>query len=237
MDEVLSPYSYQWKTGKQVGQLFGKEFIGFYYDGMTDNGTALAVHPGTLKPGDAVYRDLNKDGVINGDDDTAIGHSNYPTFNGGVTIGFDYKGFSFSMLWVGATMVSRMLEETLQWPMGTTHNRSLMQFQYDNRWTPETATTAVLPRASFNSESNNYMVSDLWAKDASYLRLKNIELSKILKFPFIKEVGISQLRVFANAYNIFTLQKFNFSDPEAQTNARPTYPAMRIFNMGVNVSF
>jgi TonB-linked SusC/RagA family outer membrane protein len=237
-DEVLSPYEYQWATGKPVGQKFGKKFIGFYYEGMTDNGKPLAQHPGTLMPGDAVYRDLSGDGLIDANDDAAMGYPNYPALNGGLTLGVNYKGFSFSMLWVGATMTSRLLEETFRVPLGATQNRSLMKSQFDNRWTPETAATATLPRASFASIANNYdFSSDLWLKDASYLRLKTIEVSKTLQIPFLKQMGISQFRVFGNAYNVLTFDYLKIADPETQTSSRPTYPTMRIMNIGLNVSF
>lgn len=237
-DEVLSPFEYQWRTGKSVGQPFGKKFIGFYYEGMTDNGQPIAKHPGTLMPGDAVYRDLSGDGIIDADDDTAIGFPNNPTLNGGLNMGISYKGFSLSMLWVGATMTSRMLEETFRVPFGATENRSLMQSQYDNRWTPETAATATLPRASFASKANNYdFNSDLWLKDASYLRLKTIEVSKTIKLDYFKRIGISQFRVFGNAYNVLTFDRLKIADPETRTSSRPTYPSMRIMNVGLNVSF
>jgi len=237
-DEVLSPYDYQWRTGKSVGQYFGKKFIGFYYDGMTDNGQPIAKHPGSLMPGDAVYRDLSGDGLIDANDDAAMGNPVYPSLNGGITLGANYKGFSFSMLWVGATMTSRLLEETFRVPLGATGNRSLMQSQYDNRWTPETATTATLPRPSFAAVANNYdFNSDLWLKDASYLRLKTIEVSKTLSIPFFKKMGISQFRVFGNAYNVLTFDYLKIADPETQTSSRPTYPTMRIMNVGINASF
>lgn len=237
-DEVLSPYDYQWSTGKPVGQQFGKKFIGFYYEGMTDNGKPIAKHAGTLMPGDAVYRDMNGDGVIDANDDAAMGYPNYPALNGGLTLGVNYNGFSISMLWVGATMTSRLLEETFRVPYGSTENRSLMQSQYDNRWTPETAATATLPRASFAARANNYdFNSDLWLKDASYMRLKTIEVSKTLKSPYFKKLGISQFRVFGNAYNVLTFDYLKIADPETQTSSRPTYPTMRIMNLGLNVSF
>ena len=113
-----------------------------------------------------------------------------------------------------------------------------MQSQYDNRWTPETAATATLPRASFDSGVNNYNYdSDLWLKDASYIRLKTIEISQTLKFPFMSKLGISQLRFFANAYNMLTFDYLKIADPETQTSSRPTYPTMKIINGGFNVSF
>jgi hypothetical protein len=237
-DEILSPYDYQWKTGKQVGQNFGKKFIGFYSEGMTDNGKPIAKHAGTLYPGDAVYRDMNNDGIIDGNDNTAIGNPTYPSLNGGITIGCNYKGFSFSMLWVAATETSRLLLETFRVPLGDTGERSLMQSQYDNRWTPETAATATLPRASLSSNTNNYGTdSDLWLKDASYVRLKTIEISKTLDIPYFKRIGVSQFKVFANAYNMLTFDYLKIADPETQANSRPTYPTMRIVNAGLNISF
>ncbi|MEI7505122.1 MAG: SusC/RagA family TonB-linked outer membrane protein, partial [Paludibacter sp.] len=236
-DEVLSPYEYQWRTGKQVGQPFGKQFVGFYKAGMTDNGNPVVV-PASIKPGDAVYRDMNGDGKIDGNDDVAIGYPNYPTLNGGLTLGFNYKGFSFSMLWAAATMTSRLLQETFRVPLGSTQDRSLMQSQFDNRWTPETAATATLPRASFDSSVNNYNYdSDLWLKDASYVRLKTIEISQSFNFPFMKKIGISQLRLFGNAYNLLTFDFLKIADPETQTSSRPTYPTMKIMNAGFNISF
>jgi len=236
-DEVLSPYQYQWRTGKPVGQNFGKEWIGFYSVGMTDNGKPVVV-PTNIQPGDNVYRDLNDDGKIDLLDDTAIGYPNYPTLNGGLSLGINYKGFSFSMLWAGATMTSRLLQETFREPLGSSNNRSLMQTQFDNRWTPETAATATFPRASFDSKGYNYGYdSDLWLKDASYIRLKTIEISQTLNFPFFKKMGISQFQIFGSAYNLLTFDYLKFADPETQTSSRPTYPAMRILNTGLKISF
>lgn len=233
-DEVLTPYSYQWKTGKPVGQQFGKKFVGFYYEGMEN----VATHPGTLYPGDCVYQDINGDGIIDGLDDVAIGYPNYPLLNGGLNLGITYRNFSITAMFAGATKTSRLLSETFRIPLGDTFSRSLLQSQFDNRWTPETASTATEPRPSLNSYANNFRnASDLWIRDASYIRLKNVEVSYNMKFGFMKTIGLKSLRVFANGYNLFTLDKLKIADPETRTSDRPTYPAMRIFNMGLNASF
>lgn len=98
-DEVPSEYTYTLKTGHPVGQPFGLKVRGFYYEGMED----VADHSYVLKEGDVVYEDLNHDGKIDDNDKTAIGYPSYPLLNAGLTLGFEYKGFDFSMLWVGAT--------------------------------------------------------------------------------------------------------------------------------------
>ena len=113
-DEVPSEYTYTLKTGHPVGQPFGLKVRGFYYEGMED----VADHSYVLKEGDVVYEDLNHDGKIDDNDKTAIGYPSYPLLNAGLTLGFEYKGFDFSMLWVGATKTSRVLEETFRKTLG-----------------------------------------------------------------------------------------------------------------------
>lgn len=232
-DEVPSEYTYTLKTGHPVGQPFGLKVRGFYYEGMED----VADHSYVLKEGDVVYEDLNHDGKIDDNDKTAIGYPSYPLLNAGLTLGFEYKGFDFSMLWVGATKTSRVLEETFRKPLGETYDRSLMSHQFTDRWTPETAATAKLPRATIDGVKNNYRDSELWVKDASYLRLKNIEIGYNFRLPFMPKIGMEKMRVFMTGYNLLTFDKLKISDPESMSSGIPQYPVMRVINFGLNVSF
>ena len=229
-DEVPSEYTYTLKTGHPVGQPFGLKVRGFYYEGMED----VADHSYVLKEGDVVYEDLNHDGKIDDNDKTAIGYPSYPLLNAGLTLGFEYKGFDFSMLWVGATKTSRVLEETFRKPLGETYDRSLMSHQFTDRWTPE---TAKLPRATIDGVKNNYRDSELWVKDASYLRLKNIEIGYNFRLPFMPKIGMEKMRVFMTGYNLLTFDKLKISDPESMSSGVPQYPVMRVINFGLNVSF
>ncbi len=232
-DEVPSEYTYTLKTGHPVGQPFGLKVRGFYYEGMED----VADHSYVLKEGDVVYEDLNHDGKIDDNDKTAIGYPSYPLLNAGLTLGFEYKGFDFSMLWVGATKTSRVLEETFRKPLGETYDRSLMSHQFTDRWTPETAATAKLPRATIDGVKKNYRDSELWVKDASYLRLKNIEIGYNFRLPFMPKIGMEKMRVFMTGYNLLTFDKLKISDPESMSSGVPQYPVMRVINFGLNVSF
>ena len=227
-DEVPSEYTYTLKTGHPVGQPFGLKVRGFYYEGMED----VADHSYVLKEGDVVYEDLNHDGKIDDNDKTAIGYPSYPLLNAGLTLGFEYKGFDFSMLWVGATKTSRVLEETFRKPLGETYDRSLMSHQFTDRWTPETAATAKLPRATIDGVKNNYRDSELWVKDASYLRLKNIEIGYNFRLPFMPKIGMEKMRVFMTGYNLLTFDKL-----KSMSSGVPQYPVMRVINFGLNVSF
>lgn len=232
-DEVPSEYKYTLRTGHPVGQPFGLIVRGLYHEGMED----VADHSYLLKEGDVVYKDLNDDGKIDDNDKMAIGYPSYPLLNAGLTLGFEYKGFDFSMLWVGATKTSRVLQETFRKPLGDTDDRSLMLHQFQDRWTPETAATAKLPRPTIDGAKNNYRDSDLWVKDASYLRLKNIEIGYNFRLPFMPKIGMETMRVFMTGYNLLTLDKLKISDPESMSSGVPQYPVMRVINFGLNVSF
>lgn len=241
-DEVKQNEPYMTRTGLPVGQPFGKIFWGFYDETANERyraqyGTDIAQHSGGLEYGDCVYVDLNGDGVIDGDDSRAIGYSERPEYSGGLNMGFTWKNFEMSMSWSYAWNVSRMLGETFRRPFGGTNNRAALLYQYENRWTPETASTATYPRASFNSVANNYDNSDLWLKDASYLRLKNVEISYLFDFPCLKNIGINQLRLFVNGYNLLTFDKLKVIDPETKSGQNPCYPLMKVVNIGLKIGF
>lgn len=238
-DEVPNPENpWTLSTGHPLGQPFGLEFLGFYQTGMLNNqGVDAATVQSALKEGDCVYADLNGDNKIDKNDQTALGYPNYPMITAGLNMGFEWKNFSLSMAWSGATKVSRVFEGVLREPTGPTGNRSLMQSQFDNRWTPETAQTATLPRASISSMSKNSEISSLWIKDASYLRLRNIRVGYNIKSSFLKTVGVKNMNVFAVGYNLITFDKLGVLDPEIRTQGKPTYPIMKVYSLGVNITF
>ena len=141
------------------------------------------------------------------------------------------------MAWSGATQVSRVLEEVLKMPLGPTGDRSLMQEQFDNRWTSETAETATLPRATISGVAANSHLSSLWIKDASYVRLRNIRLQYTFDSALLQDIGIKSMKVFAVGYNLLTFDKLGILDPEIRTQGKPTYPLMKVYSVGVKLSF
>lgn len=239
-DEYIMDQPYMQRTGHSVGQPFGRLFYGFYDVGTEERyekelGTPFPDHFTDLQPGDCVYVDLNKDGMIDDNDETAIGYPDQPRYTGGITLGFQWKNFDFQMLWSGAFKASRILNESLRRPLA--EGTGLMEFQFTDRWTEDNK-GASLPRATGSgSSANNYTPSsEVWLKDAKYLRLKNIELGYNIHF----SKYISNLRIFANGYNLLTFDKlsaFNI-DPESWTGSdRFKYPVNRTVNLGVKVSF
>ena len=108
----------------------------------------------------------------------------------------------------------------------------------DGRWTPETAATAVYPRLSVTSSANQE-TSSVWLKDASYIKLKNLTIGyNITQQKILKAIGASKLTVQFTGYNLLTFDKLKVFDPEGElTRDTNTYPIMKIFSLGVNVTF
>ena len=236
MDEVPQDEPYLYRTGHPVGQPFGYVFDRFYNPNDPDAGN-LPDHQYNLMPGDMVYKDLNGDGVINHLDMMAIGFPNYPQYTFGANMGFQIRNFDFSMFWVGATNTSRLLEESFRVAFGNTGNRSLLQYMADGRWTPETAETATYPRLTFDGILGNTRDSDFYLRDASYIRLKNLELGYNFTGDGLRSLGLRNLRVYVNGHNLITFDRLNLADPETRTSSRPTYPLMKIYNLGVRANF
>ena len=102
-------------------------------------------------------------------------------------LGFSWKGFDLSMTWAGAFQTSRLVSRIYRTPFGETGTNSLLQYMIDDAWTAEKGNSAKAPAISLSgSKTNNYKDSDLWLRDASYIRLKNIEVG--YSFPDRKSV-------------------------------------------------
>lgn len=196
---------------------------------------------GHSPPGDALFKDLNGDGVINGDDKTRFGYAERPDYVFGFLGGLKWKNFEFSMQWTAAMNASRILDGEYRNAFGSTNSRMLLKFLADGRWTEENPNSR-FPRLTFMNKSHYLQTSDLWLMNGSYLRLKTAEISYTLpQKDFLKKVGIESVRFYCNGYNLLTL----FSDlndididPEGVTDGgNNNYPNIRIYNFGVNISF
>lgn len=245
-DEIPKPYEWMYETGRSVGQQFGYVTDGFFsaedariYEsvkgmegGIPDHGDGF-----TPKAGDVKYRDLNGDHKINENDEAAIGYPTYPLFTGNVQGGFTWKGFDFSMTWSGAFKTSRLLSSIYKLPFGATNTNSLMRYMIDDAWTPDKGNSAKAPAISLSgSRTNNYKDSDLWLRDASYVRLKNIEIGYSFPKTLLQKLKISSLRLSISGYNLLTFSELDYCDPETNPNGQ-TYPLIKVVNLGLKVGF
>ncbi|MCI6619396.1 MAG: TonB-dependent receptor [Prevotella sp.] len=244
-DEITYPYEWMQRTGKPVGQSFGYVFDGFFteeeaakYDQLRGKEGGIADQGSGFIPlaGDVKYKDLNGDLKIDEKDVRDIGYPNYPLYSLGVNMGLSWKGLDFSVTFAGAFQTSRLLSLPYRIPFGEMNNWSLMRYMIDDAWTPEKGDAATAPAISLRSKSHNYLDSDLWLRNASYVRLKNIEIGYSFPKRITRSLRLNTLRVAVSGYNLLTFDNLKVSDPEANPDGR-TYPLIKVLNFGLNIGF
>ena len=190
-----------------------------------------------VAPGDAMYADLNGDGIVDSDDTMVTGYSTRPEYVFGLNAGFNWKGLNFSMQWTGATHVNKMMEIEYRIPYTNAGGRGLLQYFYDDCWTPEHQ-TGTLPRAAEKSEVWNSSASTLWLRNARYLRLKTLSVGyTFANSKRLASVGIKKLGISLTGYNLLTFTPLDFIDPESLTNNNGAYPLVKVYSVGLNVTF
>ena len=171
MDEVVPNEPYMAETGRSTGLTYGYIFDRFLQkddfdtDGnlkKDENGRQILPQMalGTPRPGDALFKDLNGDGVINGDDKTRFGYAERPDYVFGFLGGLKWKNFEFSMQWTAAMNASRILDGEYRNAFGSTNSRMLLKFLADGRWTEENPNSR-FPRLTFMNKSHYLQTSDL----------------------------------------------------------------------------
>ena len=233
--ESVKPYAYMSQTGNPIGQ-----FIGYISDGFFSSYEDVASSPVQFgqvsRPGDIKYKDLNHDGVIDSNDQAPIGYNPVPEMTFSLAAGLNWKGIDFSILLQGAARSSIYLQQDIAWDnfWGNYYEEHI------GRWTPETAATSPYPRftKAATAAHPNYYKSDYWLKDSKYLRLKNIQLGYTIPRKLLKKFGVRSLRVYANAYNLFTWDNVKKVDPESSNNSNGQfYPQQKVINFGINLNF
>lgn len=233
-DEAKDPDNPQlWATGRRIGEQMGYDQLGFFQtqeeiDAWPDQFGVV------LKPGDVKYRDVNGDGVVNTNDRMPIMHPSFPEISYGISGGFSWKNLDMSFLFQGAANVSLYMSDQFQKPFANLG--TMFEFQKGNFWTPDNP-NADYPRLSENhATAQNYYTSSIWLKDASYLRLKNLELGYSFNINRVfKEKGM-YMRVFLSGQNLFVLDKLDgIIDPENKAGEIMNYPNQRVYNIGVSL--
>ncbi|WP_256013897.1 SusC/RagA family TonB-linked outer membrane protein [Desertivirga xinjiangensis] len=168
--EAAPRYAYLAKTGRPIGQPFGYNSLGFF---QTQEEVDNYAHLPNARPGDIKYEDINMDGVIDLEDQRAIGKPNLPQTVLGTNFGFEYKGLSLSVLFQGSFDYSYRIATA-----GVIPFQGNLQEVTLKRWTPETAATATYPRLSSNlaGPSSPSNASSFWLVNAKYVRLKSVDI-------------------------------------------------------------
>ncbi|MDA1122060.1 MAG: TonB-dependent receptor [Bacteroidetes bacterium] len=227
--------------------------IGYLSDGIFMDQSEIDSHPTdqdqagnvTLRPGDIRYKDLNGDGEINFRDQDVIGFGSYPDIVFSFNMAVNYKGIGLSALFQGA---SRFDHYNQIHPFSNFSNP--WDFHEKYRWTPNPDS----PGQNINSNAklpallgdgvgrspNSDITSDFWVQDATYIRLKNLNISYSLPGSLLEGLGIEALQVNLAGSNLFTasnLGMFKKSiDPEAIGGNGLFYPPVKVIALGINLT-
>ena len=231
-------------TRAENGQPF-PFFYGYKTNGIIQNQAEAdaynAQYGATSKPGDFRFVDTDGNGVINSDDRTNIGNG-VPKWNFGMNFSAEWRGFDLSVFFQGVSGV-KVFDATYRQDVASGNYPTWVL----NRWTGE-GTSNTVPTLG---DSKNWVCSDMYVRDGSYLRLKNLTIGYTLPQTLTSKIGISKFRVFGRAENLFTWTKYWGFDPEIgagfddntqKHNTQSTgvdygvYPQARTYTIGFNIS-
>ena len=250
MKETPQKNEYMLSRGHRIGARSMYQFWKYYEGEQTKAeyeqtfGTPFPTQlVANLQPGDCVYVDLDQDGKIDQNDMTRDnGFTDDPEYMAGLTFGFSWKRLTFNAQFTGAWNVSRYITDVFRQPFFCSSNTTqggLLSYHVNDTWTPGSNEdpNALYPRATWSNAVQNYAGSDLWEKDAKYLRLKTISLSYDFINPAFKKIGMTKCEVTLSGYNLFTLTPYEWGDPETRASNSPSYPLQRTYTVSLNVGF
>ena len=233
------------ENGKPWPHFYGYKTAGIFQNeaeldawSFTDgDGVTRRIQPNAV-PGDVRFVDMDNNGVIDDQDRTMIGKGT-PDWVFGINLGLEWKGIDLSMIWQGVQGAD-VFDATYRHGAITAANMPRWMLK---RWTGE-GTGDRIPRYTYNPTTNgNWLSSDLYIKDGSYFRLKNLTLGYTLPARLTQKVFVSKLRLYVSGTNLLTFTKYDGFDPEISSGGtqlgidRGVYPQVRSFMFGANLTF
>lgn len=221
-------------VGEPLGAFYGYKMDGIYQNAAEVKQHLFGTNNPAEQPGDIKFADLDGNGIIDDKDRTFIGNP-IPKFTYGMNLSGSYKGFDISVLLQGVQGVDKYNDLKKITDFDTrpfNHTTAVL-----DSWHGE-GTSNTMPRVSF-SDNGSSKISSLYVEDASYFRIKNIELGYSFG-SMLKKVkwGVQDIRVYVSGQNLYTKTKYTGLDPESiDAIDYGTYPQSKAFLFGVNVKF
>lgn len=188
------------------------------------------------KAGYLKYEDVNGDNKINADD-RVIKHGVVPEVTYAFNLGLGYHGFDLAAIFQGVGKIFTYPQHNISYPF---YNGAGITKDWETEtWTPETPNSKFPILTTSTGNTLNFDNSTFWLQNASYLRLKNLQLGYSLPTQLIKRFSMKDLKVFINGQNMLTFSKMKKFDPEKNMKNDNIfeYPSIKIFTMGLNVTF
>ncbi len=213
---------------------------GYIAEGIFQTKEEIAGHAkqsANTQPGDLKYKDLNGDKVIDTKDKQYLGNY-YPKVTYGLNLGGSWKNVDVMVFFQGAAGVKTYIDAGKLGTISTSSGKPTSALL--NTWT-DANTSASLPRVLSTQQQNDpsSMPSSFWVKNASYMRLKNLQIGYTIPQGLLDRIGIKKARVFYSGQNILTFSGlYDWIDPEApSTSSIYYYPQVKVNTVGLNVTF
>lgn len=246
MGEPYREWDNLWQTGNRVRMDYGYKCIGVFKD-WDDVHNSPEQTLGNYGPGDLKYADLTGDGYITNEDMTASGKGRDPRMVYNLSLTASYKGFGIDVLFQGTSAMTSYIYADANrafYDNGTAQNWMVNRAILDadgnvTNWNPGLTPYEIYPRFTTQDTANNFVNSNFWEIDATYLRLKNVEVSYTLPEKWLKNIALENAKVYFSSYNPYTwsyLKKYNI-DAEDWLAGTERYPRTRTFNIGVDLTF
>ncbi len=246
-EEPEYKYSYEFRKGQPINQPFGYIAERLFVDDKEAKNSPPQNFGNGIPPqgGDIKYRDVNHDGIIDGDDQVPIGLPQTPQIIYGFGFSLQYKNFDLSTFFQGLARESFFINPTSNTDIpngiyGTApfvNNAQLLKAYADNHWSEENQNLyALYPRLSPIDLPNNEQQSTWWLRDGSFIRLKSAEFGYSLPSRWLKKAYMENARIYVNGLNLLTWSPFKLWDPEMAGQGFG-YPIQRVFNIGLNLNF
>jgi TonB-linked SusC/RagA family outer membrane protein len=226
-DDPQLKADYLKSAGKQIGQFRSQVSSGYYntWDEVYGS-TKLNTYDAEKLPGNLNMVDYNCDGVIDDKDVVPSGYPERPQNTYNARIGFEWKGFSMFVQFYGVNNCNRYVS------LSSFSNHLDRVYEQGSFWSKDN-TNADVPMPRWNSHMNYSGTTYLY--DGSYIRLKNMEVAYTFDKSWVKNIGLSSLRIYLNGDNLFMWTKMP-DDREVNMGASSAYPTVRRFNMGLNIT-
>lgn len=229
LDEAQNVPEWQKAEGHMLGAQRFYQHIGILrtQEQMDEN----VLYTGS-KLGDLYYRDVDGSGVIDSKDMVMTDKTNIPEITFGTNLSLNYKAWTLWANFAGATRYWQYYHVNARIAINQLEDVIL------NRYTPGSMDSKYprLPTLETQVEVSG-LNSDFWMRDASYVKLKTLEIGYSVPASLLSKINVSALRIYANGNNLFTIDKLKWNDPENSSNTNGNYPQQKIFNLGINLTF
>lgn len=229
-------YAFPFFYGRKTNGIFQNinEINNYTWTNPQTNSTQL-IQP-NAKPGDVRFVDSNNDGKINDDDRVYLGKGT-PDWTFGLNIGLEWRGFDLSAM-IYSTVGNKIFDGTRRTDLPYVN----MPVYMLDRWCGEDTSNSI-PRLLDASDNGNWLSSDLFVQNGSYVRLKDFQFGYTLPSHLTKKVLVGKFRIFVSGENLLTWTKYRGFDPEISSGGtslgvdRGVYPQARTISVGFNLGF